>query len=410
MIRILKYSTLFSIILLIILSIYSIVFGSISADAPYYLSIAKDISEGVVPFKDIRTWYAPVMMYINAPIYYVFGNINYFWFLGFQYFITFLSAFVLYRIAKFNKIDHKTALFFASILYLITLLSEGIYVNLEVYVILFVLLSFYSLQYKNFLLSGILLSLSMFSKQYGFLNFIPFVLYLFYTERKIITINIVKFGTGAFITVALFCFYYVIYQEVAFKDLFSQLSGEDYKDMSITKKFNLIYYIRDAKYIIALMFPMIFIYKKEILNKSNLIILIGFIVNLLPTFFQSFPHYFILTYPYIFLFLLFNSKLLNTRYIIGSNFCMLIAFLVVMFRINKYKDDYTIQKSKSIQYEKKYPKNTTVFLDGRIRYLYLMNNYKNPVLKKIGYSDIYSPDDNFIKRYPIIKDNYVDKF
>ena len=60
--------------------------------------------------------------------------------------------------------------------------------------------------------------------------------------RKIITINIVKFGTGAFITVAFFCLYYVIYQKVAFKDLFSQLSGEDYKDMSITKKFNLIYY------------------------------------------------------------------------------------------------------------------------------------------------------------------------
>jgi len=113
MIKTLKRSTIFFIILILTLIIYSIVLGSISADAPYYLSIARDISEGLVPFKDIHTWYAPVMMYINAPIYYVFGNINYFWFLGFQYFITFLSAFVLYRIAKFNKIDNKTALFFA---------------------------------------------------------------------------------------------------------------------------------------------------------------------------------------------------------------------------------------------------------------------------------------------------------
>lgn len=405
MIKQLKTSTIFYIILSILLVFFSIWFGSISWDATYYLPIARDISHGLIPYKDIHSWYAPVMMYINAPIYYVFGNINYFWFLGFQYFITFSSAFVLYRIAKFNRIDNKTALFFASILYLITLLSEGIYINLEVYVILFVLLSFYSLQHKNFLLSGILLSLSMFSKQYGFLNFIPFALYLFYTERKIITINIVKFGTGAFITVAFFCFYYVIYHKVEFKDLFSQLSGEDYKDISITKKFNLIHYFRNAKYIIALMFPMIFIYKKEILNKSNLILLIGFIVNLLPTFFQSFPHYFILTFPYLFLFLVHNYKFINKNYILVNSLSLLIGFCVVTFRIVNRQKEYVTQTEKSKYYGKIYPKGTTLFLQGKIRYLYLLNEYENPILRQEGYSDVLETDEKFRKTYPTLIDN-----
>jgi hypothetical protein len=404
MIKYTKTATFCFIILAFILTFCSFYYGSISADAPYYLSIARDINDGKVPFKDIHTWYAPMMMYMNALLYFCFGNINYFWFLGFQYFIVLLSAYILFKIAIIHNVNRVFAIFFAVLFYLIILLSEGIYINLEVYVVLFSLLSFFSLLKKRYFLSGLILTLAVFSKQYGFLNFIPFYLYIALSENKFLSKNSFNFGLGGFFGGLLFLTYFVLYQNVSFTNLFMQLSGEDYKDLSITKKFNLIYYLRDAKYIAALLFPLIFVLKKEILNKKNIFIIVGFILNILPSFFQSFPHYFILTYPFIFLFFLLNYQKINQNFIISMVLCMSISFGVVIFRVYKYKDDYTIQVSKAKKYINSYPKNTTVFLDGHIRYLYLLNNYHNPVLQTIGYSYLYIPDTNFKKKFDIIRD------
>jgi hypothetical protein len=394
MIKYTRTAIFFLLTLSLVLTFCSFYFGSISADAPYYLSIARDISDGLVPFKDIHTWYSPIMMYMNSILYYFFGNINYFWFLGFQFGVTLTASYVC----------RSSAFLFAVLFYLIILLSEGIYINLEIYVVLFSLLSYFYLIKERYFISGLILTLAFFSKQYGLLYFLPYYLFIAINENKIISKNSFKFGIGGFFGGLLFIFYFVIHQEVSITNLFLQLSGEDYKDISIAKKFNILYYARDAKYILALLFPIIFVLKKEALNKKNIFIIIGFLLNILPTFFQSFPHYFILTYPFIFLFFIYNHKKINQNFILSMFFCMFVAFSIVIYRVYSFRGDYTIQLEKAKKHLQIYPKRSTVFLEGHIRYLYLLNDYRNPVLKKIGYSYLYIPDQNFIKTYKIIHD------
>jgi hypothetical protein len=71
-------------------------------------------------------------------------------------------------------------------------------------------------------------------------------------------------------------------------------------------------------------------------------------------------------------------------------------------RIERYKDNGDVQKNISQKYIKEYPVGSEVFLDGHIRFLYILNDYRNPVVSKIGYSFGFVPDSAFRTKYQVL--------
>ncbi|WZL88715.1 hypothetical protein VS868_14050 [Salinimicrobium sp. 3283s] len=388
----------FVLFLLIGLSLF---YAYVSFDAPYYLAIARDISNGFVPYKDISSLYAPLMMYLNSLLYVFTEDPQYKYFLIFQYLIIFFSAGLLYLLGKKLNLDQQSSIFLSLFLFLSVLSSDGIYINLEVYVFVCVMLSFWFLIKKQFFLVGIFLSLSVFAKQYGIFNFIPFFfLVIFYHGYK--KNQLLKFAAGASLPVILFLLYFVVINNIPFLDLIDQLSGRGYGQKNISRSRSLFTWLVGSKVFILLLIPLFFLNLRPFKDRVNGILILGVIVNLIPILIQVFPHYFILTFPYIFILMARNYKNDNKKFVSASNLMILIICLLLFLRIFRYKDVYENQFEIAEKHRIEYPVGSKVFLSGPIRYLYILNNYQNPVMKKVGYDYSFHPDDEFREKYNVI--------
>jgi hypothetical protein len=67
---------------------------------------------------------------------------------------------------------------------------------------------------------------------------------------------------------------------------------------------------------------------------------------------------------------------------------ILINSFLLINRINNYRHLKHVQISKSKEALKQYSEGSDVLIEGHI-YLYLMNNYKNPLIGKYGYQFSY---------------------
>ncbi|SDR69417.1 hypothetical protein [Gramella sp. MAR_2010_147] len=384
-----------------LLAALSLIYAYISFDAPYYLAIARDISNGLVPYKDISSLYAPLMMYLNSLIFLFFEDPDYNYFLFFQYAIIFSSAGLLYLLARKLNLNKQKSLFLSLFLILAILSSDGININLEVYLILCVFCSFWFLINKHFFLAGAFLSLSVLVKQYGVFNFIPFFLLIFYYHnfnKK----NLIKFLIGASIPVILFLIYYVFINNVSFLELLDQLSGRGYGQKNVSRSRSLFTWLVGSKVFLLLLLPLLFLKIKPFKDKISGILILGIIVNLVPVLIQVFPHYFIITFPYIFMLFVRNERNINKKFIYISNISLMVICLLLFLRIFRYKDVYGEQLNNAEKYKNEYPEGSIVFLAGPIRYLYILNDYQNPVLEQVGYDYSFQPDDEFRENYEVI--------
>ncbi len=400
--RLLKTYNIFWISVLLILIFLSVFHAHIGADAPYYLAISRDISNGLVPFKDINSMYAPAMMYLNSIIFKIFDDPGYHYFLVFQYLLILLSSGFLYLICRKLDLDKLKSAFLGLFLFIAVLSSDGININLEVYILLCVLLSFWFLINKQLFWTGIFLALSFFSKQYGILNFLPFffLVGVYHSFEKKYLIN---FIIGATIPLLVFLVYYLVIENVSFISLIKQLSGSGYGQSGVSSTKSIFSLIAGFKVFLLLIFPLFFLRINPFKNKIDGILIIGILVNLLPVFIKHFPHYFILTYPYIFILMARNYKNFDKRFLLVSNLMLLLISVLLFLRIFRYKDLYAEQLRVAEKFKNEYPVSSEVFLSGKIRYLYILNDYRNPVLKEVGYAFDFFPDEDFIKKYPVLK-------
>lgn len=396
---------IFWITILFFLTVFSVSEAYISADAPYYLSVARDISEGLIPYQDINSNYTPLMMYLNSIVFKIIQNPAYHLFLIFQYIIIGLSGFTLFKISKKLQAGTALSIFLTLFFFISVLSSDGIYINLEVYVVLCVLVSFYFFLQKRIFLSGLILALSILFKQYGVLNYIPFLLLIFMTESGSVKKNALLFFSGSILPCFLFLIYFVFIQNITFPDLFFQLSGKSYGKKEIGSDNSFLSILIGSKVFILIFLTLFFIRINILKNKLNLVLLIGILVNLIPILIENFPHYFILTFPYIFILLAHNSKKISFKWLMLSNASLLLIAGFLFLRIERYKDIYKEQVDISKKIEKLYPRSSKVFLLGEIRYLYFLNDYRNPLLDEVGYSYLFLPDKKFKKENTVLELN-----
>lgn len=399
----LKIAVSFLIFIFILGLFLSLLFSYISTDAPYYLSVARDISQGGVPYKDIYLSYTPLMMYMNTFLFFIFSENHYNYFLFFQFLIIIVSIAVYYKtISKYFTPSKLTGLWLSLILGVAILSTDGNYINLEVYSILFVFLAFYFFFKESFIITGIFLALSFFCKQYGILNFIPFY-FLIFLQRDRIFLKCWHLSLGGIIPLIFFLVYFVGFQEMPLLYLIDQLSGVKYLEY-IAKGFpSLRDWFLGGKVFIILILWCFLLVRKNYKKTLNIALIIGILVNLAPTIIQSFQHYFLNTFPYIFLMLAFNWETEKNRIFTPVVFVSTILVAAFWFaRVIKYREVYENQLQLAKFTQEFLPKNSSVFIHGNIRYLYFLNNYQNPLKKKIGYSYLSNLPNDFFKTVRVL--------
>ncbi len=404
-----KYILFYSIASFFLL-LFSLLWCSISDDSAYYLCIARDISRGLVPYKDISNVYTPVMMYWNSLLFFFMEEFYYPAFLGFQYIVIMTCSFWLYKITTVFLGLEKAKSFLLCLFFVIaTWSSDGTYINLEVYVIFFVFCSLWNFFKKNYTLTGLFLGISFFCKQYGLFHFIPFYFFiLFYEEKK--WNNSLRLSMGGLIPLIVFLVYYVCYQSLDIKTLIHQITGQGIMKYYSRADENYLSLIWGGKVFFLLLLPVLLQSRFIFRDKIQKFCFFGMIINLLPAFVQSFQHYFLLAFPYLFLILAsthFQTKIEKIFWRI-LHICIILIILLLALRLYRYRGLSEEQNFFAEQIAKQIPKKSTVFLDGWIRYLYLKNEYKNPLLQQTGYSFVYSLDPEWQKKFPILSSEKQD--
>ncbi|TVZ28205.1 hypothetical protein JM83_3314 [Gillisia sp. Hel_I_86] len=388
-------------IVLFFLLLLSVVFAYISTDAPYYLSMARDIALGYIPYRDIFSSYTPIAMYLNSLVRLLTDNPSYHLFLTFQYCIIAISVLFFYKISRSEGLGKALSAFLSLFLFIAVLSSDGSYINLEVYVIMFCFMAYYLLIKKKFFWCGFFLALGFFSKQYGIFNFLPFfvLIFVYHGYQKD---YFVKFILGMFLPLIIFLTYFVLVQQVSFTALSLQLTGSGYDQEMIELEATWFRFLAGAKIFILLVIPIIFVRINPFRNKIDTVLILGIFVNLLPLYIQTVAHYFILSFPFVFILLARNLDLSNKKFFMISNLVLAIIAGLLFARINRYKGVYNEQLEIAEETRRDYPVGSDVFLYKHFRFLYILNDYRNPVLEEIGYRYGFKPDGEFREKYEVL--------
>ncbi|MBE7639234.1 hypothetical protein GUB10_02715 [Salegentibacter sp. BLCTC] len=186
-------------------------------------------------------------------------------------------------------------------------------------------------------------------------------------------------------------------------NLVQQLSGSEYIRYVVKGVPSLKAWFLGGKVFIVLILLCFFIIRKKYKSHLNTVFVIGVFVNLIPTSIQSFQHYFINTFPYIFLLLAYNweDAYRKRAFLVISVGALLISSLLFL-RVIRYKGEYNHQLLIANSLQKCFPKNSTVFVYGKERYLYFLNNYDNPLKEKIGYSYLNNLPPYFLEGLKVI--------
>lgn len=161
-------------------------------------------------------------------------------------------------------------------------------------------------------------------------------------------------------------------------------------------------FLAGAKIFILLLVPFIFIRINPFRNKIDAILIVGIFVNLLPLYIQTVSHYFILCFPFVFILLARNLDPSNKKSFLMSNFVLVIIAGLLIARINRYKEVYDEQWELAKETRNEYPVGSDVFLYKHFRFLYILNDYQNPVRQEIGYRYGFKPDDEFREKYDVL--------
>lgn len=197
-IKIIQLVILISVVYLIVRSFFNF---PVFSDEIIYINMAKAFSEGLIPYKDFFFAHPPFQLIIFQPILLLFGAS----FFAIKFFVTLLSvgvAFLTYLIAK-EIFDEKTG-FYAFILFLIfpgfIIFSNQAFGIFEA--LFFFLLSFYYSLKKKPIISGIFLTISIFTR-YLTILLIPFMLYYIYKYDRKNLKNLVKYSFISILVVGL---------------------------------------------------------------------------------------------------------------------------------------------------------------------------------------------------------------
>lgn len=403
--RYFEYAVFTFLVLMLVAALYLCIDNSwVSADAPYFISVGRDISEGKVLYKEVVDQYTPLVSIVFSTVY-LFSELPSFnVFVAIQLLTTLLASFILFRLFQSMKIGTAVSGIVSMAFCLSILSCDGNYIVLETYCIVFVLISFFALlRDRGYFFIGILLGCSFLCKQYGVLNFIPFAFYILLRDEKLPSKirKVLVLGLGGLVVFFFFVAYYT-FQGADALELISQISGTGYTQWSVEKERALISTFIGAKvFVIFAFFLVVFAVLERLKTTELLFCWIGMAALLLPVYLQGFQHYYINTFPYLFLGLgivgnIFLQRERFRQFIVVLFLGTLVCTGLLFSRILRYSSRQQEQLKVAREVEQHAPKGSEVFIHGNSRYLYIVNNYKNPFLSTIGYNYLFHKIDSLI--------------
>lgn len=391
--------------ILLIISIFFIFnYLWIGADAPYYLATARDLSEGEILYKDIANGYTPLVMVVFSYVFLLFKDQPFLVSMLVHFGFILLGGIVLFLILRKLNLSVKVSIALATIFVLAILSSDGNYIVLEVYSVFFVLLAVLLLvKDRAYLLTGILLGCSFLCKQYGVLNFIPFFFYIWFKKEMVAKImKCTWVAAGGALVLALFVGYYSVVRDLGLVDLLKQISGAGYSEASVARDRSLISILIGAKvFILFGSIGLLYLLQEKGMTFDLLFCFVGVVACLLPVYLRGYQHYYINTFPYLFtgigvIIASLENNALQKKYLLVVLATGIISSLFLIARIVRYSDQSMKQLQTADLLATYIPKGSMVYIDGPMRYLYILNGYKNPFLETIGYTYTFNKVDSLI--------------
>ena len=332
---------------------YALFYATIDSDAGYCLSLARDVTEGRILYKDVVFHYTPLIIYLFSLVKLLsFSYYNYTLVLLFQFIVITVDSFLVYKISAFftkNKLMRLLG-FIATLLLFFR--YDGVFLELEPFVVFFSLLSVYFVLKSGdrniyFVLAGLSAGLSFFSKQFGIIVFVPLIVYilLYEGEFKKSIVKLLFLAIGGVIPLVMFLLYYNTMQEVEIWHLFDSLT------ISVNGRFSMNSYILLMKNFVfynglfLIVIPVFFIPQKTKNIKYLLLFVLLFCLFSLSLCFGVWEHYKQFLIPYIVLIGLFifeNAKI-TIRFSTLFSSIMIICFLfIIVSNVKYFTDNYQL--------------------------------------------------------------------
>lgn len=160
----------------------------VNPDAGYYIPVAKEIMKGATPTVDVAAAYTPLGSYLYALWMSCFGS-SYNAIIALMLVLHILNAGLLYVAMGYFRTQNYIKILLCFSYFYTAILLDGIYIVLEPFQVFFALLAYISFiripseKWMRYAITGILLGMSIFSKQYSCIYVIAFILMALFENR-----------------------------------------------------------------------------------------------------------------------------------------------------------------------------------------------------------------------------------
>jgi hypothetical protein len=392
-------------IYLLVIYLHALINAPVTTDAGYYLSYAREIARGNVPYKDFPLAYTPFGIYCFSVVSLLTGSSIAYWpYLLFIVLLHWCNAYLIYNITS-KTIGKFGSMMLAFTFLLLVYQIEGLYCTLEAFVVFFILLAIR--QYLIFtdrrfshIYTGIFCGLAFLSKQYGIGIFV--LLWFLYTIDLLKGRTNIKryssFVAGFFAIIFLFILFFTI-QGLNIKEIYSQLFRVSYGQHSVNQWVYKTYnFLISVKFIWVLIVGfLIFLWKAMIFKKEVLLAFGGILGFSLQFYFETYDHYGILILPFLIIWLFLIFKVTSTVPFKGVYSIFILIGLLIFINNNRMFFRWNVNGwNREEQYKTAAILNN--YVKGKSAYFfsypehYFILNLSSIDLKKVGYtfSNIYS--------------------
>ncbi len=397
----------------------ALIWAWFSTDAGYYIPVARDIADGLVPFRDFALDYTPLASYIFALPYRIAPQPPYEIFLGIQFLFLAAGSLLLYRILETAGYSATLALFSGLFYFVGALASGGVYIALEPFSVAFGLAGLAActmmpLRASTSFLAGMFCALAFLSKQYGLLFCFPAAAAICMrmdSARSRLSMMAV-FVSGLTVATGAFLGYYVLLKETSLNEILQMIMGSSYVGWAKDKRVSLLTYLIGGITSLMLLtacgalFYLGGLKVKDIWNKHQRVLTIGvtgLAASALPLIVRHYEHYHIYSLPFL---LLIVAAVLDECIARGtgrSGIVVIIALVLAMgalstFRSWKYHEVRNHQKQTAAFVCQYVPQGSYAVLVGN-RHLFFDCNIRNGAPQ-----GSYSFLTAFREEWPLIRD------
>lgn len=389
--------------LIVLLSILAFWYPLLNNDGGFYLANARHLYDGKKYFIDIGIAYNPLSIVVLGIPFLLFEQPDPRWSLGINFAIILGCSFLLYKILATFSSNRNRNLFFCFYYCIATFVLDGTAIMLEPLSVFFLLVSLLlylsSSNQNNYIrlfFSGIFISLSFLSKQYGLFLLIPFGIDFLFKKDKIIVKGLIL--SSAFCIPILIFVVYLMQNGLDFVTSIKSIFGKGVTldvgngtGMSFTwftYSLGFILFFLCNAYLIVVLVALKQNFKK-IINEHSLFLLI-FLSSFLVVLTASYAHYFQYILPFSIVLLArvlqyFSPKMLKSL-TITFLFSIILMLSISIYSFSKKENKWKTQNADQTTLLENIPAYSKVYFEGPSPSYYYLCKYNSINLSKIGYS------------------------